>query len=80
VDGHLSDLWHQAWRLGITLVVPTLAIPVVSFVFAIVFGLLGVRDEGVAYALRVVVLVGVGVLCAPIVASSLVTLMAQALR
>lgn len=80
MDVHLSDLWHQAWRVGITLAVPTLAIPIVSSIFSIVFGLLGVRDEGIAYALRVLVLVGVGVLCGPIVASRLVGLMSQALQ
>jgi hypothetical protein len=63
-----------------TLIVPTLAIPVVSALFSFVVGLIGVRDEGVAYALRVLALVGIGVLCAPIVTSSLEALMVQALR
>jgi hypothetical protein len=80
MEGSLFDLWHQAWRLAITLAVPTLAIPVVSLLFSFVFGLIGVRDEGVAYALRVVVLVGVAMVCAPIVAGSFVALMTQALR
>jgi len=79
MDTQLSDVWHQAWRLGLTLLVPTLAIPVVSFIFSFVFGLVGVRDEGVAYAMRVLVLLGLAFLCAPIFASGLVALMTMAL-
>jgi flagellar biosynthesis protein FliQ len=80
MDNSLSDVGGQAWRLMFTLIVPTLAIPLVSAIFSFVFGLIGVRDEGIAYALRILALIGVGVLCAPIVTSSLVGLMVQALR
>jgi flagellar biosynthesis protein FliQ len=80
MDNSLSEVGSQAWRLMFTLIVPTLAIPLVSTIFSFVFGLIGVRDEGIAYALRILALIGVGVLCAPIVTSSLVGLMVQALR
>ncbi|MFN4894483.1 MAG: hypothetical protein ACK5GN_12760 [Pseudomonadota bacterium] len=80
MESHLYEMWEQAWRLALTIVVPTLAIPLVSIIFSVVFGLMGVRDEGVAYATRVVALIGVGMLTVPIVASSLVSLMTHALR
>jgi len=79
-EEQLYDLIQQAWRVVITLVIPTLAIPLVSFIFSFVFGLIGVRDEGVGYALRVVALIAVGLLCAPIFASGLTGLMSDALR
>lgn len=79
-EEQLYDLIQQAWRVAATLVIPTLAIPLVSFIFSFVFGLIGVRDEGVGYALRVVALIAVGLLCAPIFASGLTGLMSDALR
>jgi len=80
MEAQFADVWHQAWRLSMTLLVPTLAIPLVSAIFAFLFGLIGVRDEGVAYSVRVVVLIATGLVCAPIFASSLVSLMVLALR
>jgi|GEM_PF-1750213 len=79
-EEQLYDLIQQAWRVAATLVIPTLAIPLVSFIFSFVFGLIGVRDEGVGYALRVIALIAVGLLCAPIFASGLTGLMSDALR
>ena len=79
-EEQLYDLIQQAWRVAATLVIPTLAIPLVSFIFSFVFGLIGVRDVGVGYALRVVALIAVGLLCAPIFASGLTGLMSDALR
>jgi flagellar biosynthesis protein FliQ len=79
-EEQLYDLIQQAWRVAATLVIPTLAIPLVSFIFSFVFGLIGVRDEGVGYALRFVALIAVGLLCAPIFASGLTGLMSDALR
>ena len=80
METHFADVWQQAWRLSVTLLVPTLAIPLVSALFTFVFGLIGVRDEGVAYSVRVIVLIAVGLVSAPIFASSLVSLMSLALR
>ena len=79
-EEQLYDLIQQAWRVVVTLVIPTLAIPLVSFIFSFVFGLIGVRDEGVGYALRVLALIAVALLCAPIFASGLTGLMSDALR
>jgi hypothetical protein len=80
METQFADVWQQAWRLSVTLLVPTLAIPLVSALFTFVFGLIGVRDEGVAYSVRVIVLIAVGLVSAPIFASSLVSLMSLALR
>lgn len=80
MDQHLYDIWQQAWRVVITLLVPTMAIPLASVGAAFMFGVIGVRDSGVLYAVRLVVLIGLGMLCAPMVADSLVALMSQALR
>ena len=75
-----SDLVQQAWRLFLLVAVPALAIPVAGGLFSLLMGFLGVRDEGLAYAARVLAMVGVGVLCLPVCARDLVALMTMALR
>ena len=75
-----SDLVQQAWRLLLLVSVPALAVPVVGGLFSLVTGWLGVRDEGLAYAARLLVMVGVGALCLPMCARDLVALMTMALK
>jgi type III secretory pathway component EscS len=80
IEPQLYDLVQQALRLILTLAIPTLAIPVVSFIFSFIFGLVGIRDEGVGYALRVLALIALGFICAPIFSGGLTGLMTEALK
>jgi type III secretory pathway component EscS len=80
MDATLSDVFERAWRVVAMVAMPVLAVPVASFVFSLVQAFFGLRDEGMSYAVRVVVMVGVGMAVAPRVAQSIVELMAWTLQ
>jgi flagellar biosynthesis protein FliQ len=75
-----SELVQQAWRVLLLVSVPALAIPVAGAAFSLLMGLLGIKDEGLAYAARVLVMVGVGALCLPVCSRDVVALMTMALK
>ncbi len=80
MDGAMQDVLERAWAVLIGVFVPSLSIPVASFVCSVAQGFFGLRDDGVAYAVRVVVMVGVAFATAPAIARSVVDFMAWALR
>ena len=75
-----SALLADAWRVALLVIVPALAIPAAGTVLSLLFGLIGLRDEGVVYAVRVLVMIGVGVLCIPTCVDDFQSLMTAALR
>lgn len=80
MDGALQDVLERAWSVVVGIFVPTLAIPLASFVCSIAQGFFGLRDEGVAYAVRVVAMVGVAFAVAPAVTRSVIDFMAWTLQ
>jgi len=80
MDGALQDLFERAWSVLVGVFVPTLAIPLASFVCSMAQGFFGLRDDGVAYAVRVVAMIGVAFAVAPAVARSVVDFMAWTLQ
>lgn len=75
----ITDLFHQAWRVLLIVLVPAFIIPVVGGGASLMMALFGVRDEGLAYASRVVAMVGVGALFLSRCVDSLIELMRMAL-
>jgi type III secretory pathway component EscS len=80
MDAGISDLIQQAWRVGLLVVLPAFIIPVAGAVSSLVLGLFGVRDEGLAYAVRVLAMVAVAALCIPACSDDVVALMRMALQ
>lgn len=80
MDATIVDAFERGWRVVTTVAVPALAIPVVSFVFSLLQAFFGLRDEGVAYAVRVVTMVAIAFAVAPTVGQSIVELMAWTLQ
>ena len=70
----------QSLKLAWYMVVPTLAVPLVSGAVAIVQGFFGVRDDCVLYAIRLGVLVVVGIVMFPVISQQVVDLMLTVLR
>ena len=80
MDGSISELLSQAGRVFLLLLVPGLIIPVVAGVSSMLLGLIGVRDDGLAYGVRVVAAVLVGAAFVPACAGDVIDLMRMALR
>ena len=80
MDATLYEVLERGWRVVATVAMPAMAVPLASFVFSLVQAFFGLRDEGVSYAVRVVVMVGVGLAVAPMVTQSIVALMAWTLQ
>lgn len=80
MDIVFNDVLTQSWKIAWYMVVPTLAIPLVSSVVAIVQGFLGIREDSVSYAIRLAVAIAVGLIMFPVISSSVVDLMLTALR
>jgi type III secretory pathway component EscS len=53
----LAELCGQAWRVLVLIALPCLLAPVVGAVSSFLLGMLGVRDEGLGYGVRVVAMV-----------------------
>jgi type III secretory pathway component EscS len=80
MDNSVREVAVQGWRVLVTLLVPSIAIPVAGGLFSLALGFLGIRDEGLSYAVKVLALIGVGVLILSSVSTALVELMVLALR
>lgn len=80
MNAEITDLIHQAWRVGLLVLIPAFIVPVVGGVSSLALGLFGVRDEGLAYAVRVAAMVAVAALCIPACADDVVSLMRMALQ
>ena len=80
MEQQFSDLTHQALRAVLMVVVPTLLVPVASAVFSVLMSLMGIRDDGMVYAIRMLVMIGVVVVMIPTCASGFVALLETALR
>jgi type III secretory pathway component EscS len=80
MDGALIDVFERGWRVVTMVAIPALAVPAVSFVFSLGQAFFGLRDEGVAYAVRVVTMTGIAFAVVPTAAQAVVELMAWTLR
>lgn len=80
MDNNFVGLFHDAWRVLGLVFLPSLLIAAIGGGFALVQGLLGFRDEGLTYAVRIVVLVALGSLLVRSVGQGFVSLMTTALR
>jgi type III secretory pathway component EscS len=80
MDASFHDVFERGWRVITTVALPAFAIPVASFVFSLIQAFFGLRDEGVAYAIRIVAMIGIAFAVAPGVAQSIVELMAWTLQ
>ena len=76
----LLELLAQAWRVFLVVLLPACVVPIVGGICSLFLNFFGIRDEGLGYAVRVLVMIGVGSLFLPSVATSLVSLMGMALR
>jgi type III secretory pathway component EscS len=65
MDPQFYELIEQAWSTLLIVIVPSLAIPAASIVASVLLGMIGVRDEGVGYAVRVLAMVAVAALTVP---------------
>jgi hypothetical protein len=80
MGAEFHDLLQQAWRIVLLVIVPGLAIPAGGALCSLFLGFLGMRDEGLVYAARMVVMIGVGMLCLPVCGQEVLALMTSALR
>jgi flagellar biosynthesis protein FliQ len=80
MESEIRDLIYQSWRVALMLLVPALCIPLAGGVSSLLLGFIGVRDEGLSYAVRVLAMVGVAALCIPVCADDVVALMRTALE
>jgi flagellar biosynthesis protein FliQ len=75
-----NEILEHAGRTMLVAVVPTLAVPLVSLLFAFLQGMMAVREESLQYAVRIIALVAVMAVFGASVSGSLVELMRMALR
>jgi hypothetical protein len=80
MDNSVREVAVQGWRVLVTLLVPSIAIPVAGGLFSLVLSFLGVRDEGLSYAVKVLTLIGLGIVILSSLSTALVDLMVLALR
>jgi hypothetical protein len=80
MDNAMRDVMVQGWRVMVTLLIPSVAIPLAGGVVSLVLGWMGIRDEGVSYAIKVLALIGVGVVVISSLSAALVELMILSLR
>ena len=80
MDNSVREVVLQGWRVMVTLLVPSIAIPVAGGVFSLVLGFMGIRDEGMSYAVKVLALIGLGVVVLSSLSAALVELMILALH
>jgi hypothetical protein len=80
MDNSVRDVAVQGWRVLVTLLVPSIAIPVAGGLFSLVLGFIGIRDEGLSYAVKVLALIGLGIVVLSSLCTALVELMVLALR
>jgi type III secretory pathway component EscS len=80
MDAALLDVFERGWRVVTMVAIPALAVPAVSFVFSLAQAFFGLRDEGVAYAVRVVTMIGVAFAVVPAAGQAVVDLMAWTLQ
>jgi type III secretory pathway component EscS len=60
MDPNFYQLVEQAWRVLLLVLVPSLAIPAAGAAVSFLLGFIGIRDDGVAYAVRLIAMVAVG--------------------
>lgn len=80
MDTQILDLFEQTLRVLIIVCVPTLLIPLGALIGSLMLGMLGIRDEGLQYAVRVLVLALVIIAFGASATDSFVELMQVALR
>jgi len=76
----MAVVLSEAWRVLLLVAVPCFLVPLVGALGSFIMGLIGVRDEGLSYALRVAAMVAVVAIFAPVVMGDVVELMGKALR
>ncbi len=76
----ISSLWQQGTKVLVVVLVPTLLIPAVGLLSGLLQGMMGVREDGLQYALRALALAGVVLVFGASFASAFAELMQMALR
>ena len=79
-DPTLVQIFHQAVRAVSTVVLPTLMIPVVAFGVALLQGMMGIREESIQYAIRIIGIVLVLAIFGSSMSRGLLELMNETLR
>jgi type III secretory pathway component EscS len=80
MDNAVRDVVMQGWRVMVALLIPSVAIPLAGGVVSLILGWMGIRDDGMSYAIKVLALIGVGIVIISSLSAALVELMILALR
>jgi type III secretory pathway component EscS len=80
VEPKLLSVVDQSLRVLVLVIVPTLIVPLAGLVISLLQGMLGIREEGLQYSVRTLVMAGVILVFGASAARSLVELMQLALR
>lgn len=80
MDNAVRDVVMQGWRVMVTLLIPSVAIPLAGGVVSLILGWMGIRDDGMSYAIKVLALIGIGIVIISSLSAALVELMILALR
>ena len=76
----VTAVLSEAWRVLLLVAVPFFLVPLAGAVASLILGVIGVRDEGLSYAVRVAAMVVVVAIFIPAVVGDVVELMGKALR
>jgi len=80
MPSQLQDVIDQGLRVLVSVIVPTLLIPVAGILSAALQGMMGIREEGLQYAVRALACVGVVVVFGSGAARAFAELLQLALR
>ena len=76
----IESIWQQGTKVLVVVLVPTLLIPAVGLLAGLLQGMMGVREDGLQYALRALTLTGIVLVFGASFASAFIELMQMALR
>ncbi len=80
MNTQLQDVIQEALRVALLVLIPTLVVPALALGSSLLQGMMGIREDGLQYAVRMLALAGVVLMFGPAAFEALRELLMHALR
>lgn len=80
MNSQLQDVIQEALRVALLVLIPTLVVPALALGSSLLQGMMGIREDGLQYAVRMLALAGVVLMFGPAAFAALCELLMHALR
>ena len=80
MSAQLDDVVQEALRVALLVLIPSLVVPIIALGASLIQGMMGIREDGLQYAVRMLALAGVVIVFGPSAFQSLCELLMHALR